>query len=65
MHFAEAVPGTGIGDFKTALACGLKLYLHETCPNIRKAAELTGISDRTLKRHLSKPGLNFRAMYAL
>lgn len=40
----------------------LKMYLPERSPSIEIAADLTGLSSRTLRRHLAKSNLTFKGM---
>lgn len=50
------------GDNNQSLRKLLKMYLPKSYPGIEIAADLTGISSSTLKRHLAKSNLTFRGM---
>ena len=56
------IPDTATAEISQSLASALKLYLPEDCPNIKAAAELAGMSDRTLKRYLAKSGMTFKQL---
>lgn len=56
------IPDTATVQISQSLASVLKLYLPETCPDIKAAAELAGTSDRTLRRQLAKSGMSFKEL---
>lgn len=55
-------PGMVLGNINQSLRKVLKLYLSEGYPDIEIAANLTGLSSRTLKRRLAKRNITFRGM---
>lgn len=55
-------PDRIVGDINQSLRRLLKMYLPKNYPGIEIAADLTGISTSTLKRHLAKSNLTFRGM---
>jgi len=58
----EVVPIVHLPGFAESLKLALRAYLAEGCPDIDAAAEIAGLSPRTLQRRLLLSGSSYRAL---